>query len=128
MLDVLPALWDTLCVKLQLQNLCMTFQRRTEDQTLCTLFSSLFSTYPICKSRQFANVCTYPQIEDCPRLECCPRSDYEVSEYDHGWQCLHTHTHTHTNKQTHNTHVFFTFPPSIFHLSKQALLNNPKIT
>ena len=35
-----------LCVKLRTHNLCMTFQRWTEDQTLCTLIFLLFSTYP----------------------------------------------------------------------------------
>ena len=35
----------------------------------------------ICKSRQFATVCTYPQIVDRPHLQCCPRSECGVSEY-----------------------------------------------
>ena len=98
-------LWDTLCVKLRTHNLCMIFQRWTEDQTLCTLFSLFFSTYictsiKICKSRQFATVCTHVQIVDRPRLQCCPLSECGVSEYVLGWWCLHTHTHTHTH-----THV-----------------------
>ena len=51
---------------------------------MCTLFSLFFLLLqhtPICKSRQFATVCTYPQIVDRPRLQFCPRSDGGVSEY-----------------------------------------------
>ena len=49
------------CKIVDIYNLCMTFQCWTEDQTLCTLFSPFFSTYlyTLCKSRQFATVCTY---------------------------------------------------------------------
>ena len=35
-------LCDTLCAKLRTHNLCMTFQRWTEDQTLCTLLLFFF--------------------------------------------------------------------------------------
>ena len=99
-------LWDTLCVKLRTHNLCMTFQLWTEDQTLRTLFSLFFFNIPLYArvgSRQFATVCTYPQIVDRPCLQCCPRSECGVSEYVLGWQWLqltHTHTHTHTHKHT----------------------------
>ena len=44
---------DTLCVKLRTPNLCVTFQRWT------VLFSFFFQYPYICKSRQFATVCTY---------------------------------------------------------------------
>ena len=95
-------LWDTLCVKLRTHNLCMTLERWTKDQTLCTLFSLFFSTYPyICKSRQFATVCTYPQIVDRPHCNVVLGLMVGVSEYVLGWRCLQTHTHSLTHTHRH---------------------------
>ena len=82
MFDVLPATWDTLCVKLQTHNLCMTSAlNRGPNPVHVIFFFFFFQHTPICKSRQFATVCTYPQIVDRRRLQCCPWSNGGVSEY-----------------------------------------------
>ena len=96
MLDVLPAnVGHSLCVKLRTHNLCMTFQR-------CYFLFFFLQHTPICKSRQFATVCTYPQIVDRPRLQCCPRSDGGVSEICPRLTVL---THTHTHSMTYDLHL-----------------------
>ena len=86
-------LWDTSCVKLWMHNLCITFQRWTEDQTLCTFFSSIPLYARVGNLQLFAHihksrtvlVCNFVlwlwSVWICPRLTVL----------------THTHTHTHTN-------------------------------
>ena len=100
-------LWDTLRVKLADTQLVYDFSALNRGPNSVHVIFSLFFNIPLhCKSRQFATICTYPQIVDRSRLQCCPRSNGGVSEYVLGWRCLQTHTHKpQVNKQSGTNHM-----------------------
>ena len=96
----------TLCVKLRTPNLCVTFQRWTEDPTLYTLFS-LFFNIPL-----YARVGNLKPFAHIPKswtvLDCDVVLGLIVEFWCTvlNWRWLHTHTHTHTHMQIHT-------PPSV---------------
>ena len=82
MFDVLPATVGDFVCKIVDTQLVYDFSALNRGPNpVHVIFSLFFQHTPICKSRQFATVCTYPQIVDHPRMQCCPRSDGGVSEY-----------------------------------------------
>ena len=99
MFNVLPATVGHFVCKIVDTQLVYDFSVLNRGPNPVHVIFSLFFQHTsymlcICKSRQFATVCMYPQIVDRPRLQCCPRSGCGVSEYVLGWRCLQIHTHT----------------------------------
>ena len=95
-------LWDTLCVKLWTHNLCMTFQRWTKDQTLCTLFSGfLFFNIPLYARvgnlQPFARIHKSWTILVCNVVLGLMVECRSMSSVDGAYKHTHTHTHTHTS-------------------------------
>ena len=92
-------LWDTLCVKLRTHNLCMTFQRWTEDSNPVHVNFSIFQHTPICKSRQFAKFCLHISTNCGPSSFAMLFSVWwwsvgVMSSVDSAYKLTHTHTHT----------------------------------
>ena len=83
MFEVLPATVGHFVCKIADAQLVYDFSALNRGPNPVHIIFSFFQHTSICKSRQFATVCTYmyPQIVDRPRLQCCPRSECGVSEY-----------------------------------------------
>ena len=80
MFDVLPATVGHFVCKIADTQLVYGFSALNRGPNPVRVIFFLQHT-SIWKSRQFATVCTYPQIVDRPRLQCCPRSECGVSDY-----------------------------------------------
>ena len=106
MCDVLPANCAHFVCKIADTQLVCDLSALNRGPNPVHVIFSFFQHTPICKSRQFATVSTYPQIVDCPRLRCCPRSDSGVLVYCPRLTVItHTHIHTHTIPTHTHTHI-----------------------
>ena len=97
--DVLPATVGHFVCKIVDTQLVYDFSALNRGPNPVHVIFSFFQHTPICKSRQFATVCTYPQLWTvlvCNvvlglNVEC-----QNMSSVDGAYKLTHTHTHTHT--------------------------------